>query len=55
MEYITAIMTVVAVVITLIAFSNRIERRLTKIETDVSWLKHNLVTGCNDETERDTK
>lgn len=32
--------------VTVITLSNRIEHRLTKIETDVSWLKNNNKSLC---------
>ena len=38
------------VVITVIVMSIRLEHRITKIETDVKWLKLNNNTNCRKET-----
>lgn len=35
------------VIITIVILSVRVERRITRIETDVSWLKHILEKLCN--------
>lgn len=46
---------VLITLLALFAIANRIEHRLTKIETDVTWLKMNANPGCGrkDENEGD--
>lgn len=40
---------VVITLIAVVALALRIEHRLTKIETDVTWLKHNANAFCKGE------
>lgn len=47
MDYVIPTVQIGLFIITLIVFSSRIEHRLTKIETDISWLKQKINPFCN--------
>jgi len=42
-------------VVALVGLAMRVEHRLTKIETDVAWLKKNARAFCQGEFESETK
>ncbi len=53
MQYISTIIQISVFVSGLVVFGIRIEHRLTKIETDVSWLKQkSSTTNCSKEKEK---
>lgn len=41
----------IVTIFALVGFAMRLEHRLTKIETDLSWLKENNSRGCDEENE----
>jgi len=53
MDYIIASVQIGILIISLIVFSGRIEHRLTKIETDISWLKLKINPLCKNSKGKD--